>query len=253
MVETRVHKEVKHMLRSVKDLRGYIIGAIDGEIGQVHELYFDDQSWIVRYLVVDTGTWLPGRRVLLSPMALGQPDWETHVLPVGLTKEQVENSPPIAVDKPVSRQMESDLHAYYGWRPYWSGPAPVAAQAVAAAEAKRRATGEWADPHLRSTREVIGYHIEASDGEIGHVEDLIVDDEAWILRYLVIDTRNWLPGKKVLVAPAWTKAVDWAQRRVHVDLSRETIENGPTYDPAAPVNREYELQLYDYYGRPYYW
>jgi hypothetical protein len=88
MVETRVHKEVKHMLRSVKDLRGYIIGAIDGEIGQVHELYFDDQSWIVRYLVVDTGTWLPGRRVLLSPMALGQPDWETHVLPVGLTRSR---------------------------------------------------------------------------------------------------------------------------------------------------------------------
>jgi hypothetical protein len=109
------------------------------------------------------------------------------------------------------------------------------------------------DPHLRSTREVIGYHIQARDGEIGHVDDLIVDDELWYLRYLVIDTRNWLPGRKVLVAPAWAEQVSWIERKVYIDLKRETIKNSPEFDPSMPVNREYEVQLYDYYGRPRYW
>lgn len=112
---------------------------------------------------------------------------------------------------------------------------------------------EEADPHLRSTREVIGYHIQANDGGIGHVDDFIAGGEDWVIRYMIVDTRNWLPGRKVLVAPTWVKRVDWAKRDVYVDLSRETIENSPEFDPSAPVNREYELRLYDYYGRPRYW
>jgi hypothetical protein len=122
----------------------------------------------------------------------------------------------------------------------------AAAQADAAEEQDR-------DPHLRSTKEVIGYHIQAVDGEIGHVEDLIVDDEEWFLRYLVVDTRNWLPGKAVLVAPGWAKRVDWVKRKVHVDLPQEAIRDSPEFDPSRPVNREYEVRLYDYYGRPHYW
>lgn len=249
------------MLRSTKELRGYTIRAIDGDIGKVHEFYFDDLAWIVRYLVVDTGKWLPGRKVLLWPGVLGQPDWETQSLPVGLTKEQVEYSPVIGTDEPVSRQMEVDLHTYYGWTPYWRGGLPVfglraaaaAEMIVPSAEEKDKTEEKEADPHLRSTREVIGYHIQARDGEIGHVEDFVVDDEAWFIRYLVIDTRNWLPGRKVLVAPAWAEQVSWVERKVHVDLGHETIKNGPEFNPSMPVNREYEVRLYDYYGRPYYW
>jgi uncharacterized protein YrrD len=249
------------MLRSEKELRGYTIRAIDGDIGKVHELYFDDLAWIVRYMVVDTGNWLPGRKVLLWPGALGQPDWETQSLSVGLTKEQVENSPHISSDEPVSRQMETDLHTYYGWTPYWrSGLPALGLGAAAAAEMISRSAEEEdnekeaeSDPHLRSSREVIGYHIQARDGEIGHVEDLIIDDEAWYIHYLVIDTRNWLPGRKVLVAPAWAEQVNWVERMVYLDLSRETVKNSPEYDPSMPVNREYEVRLYDYYGRPKYW
>lgn len=246
------------MLRSTKELRGYTIRALEGDIGRVHEFYFDDLAWIVRYLVVDTGRWLPGRKVLLWPGVLEQPDWETQSLPVGLTKEQVENSPPISFDEPVSRQMEADLHAYYGWAPYWrlgmpvGGPSPATPGEGVAGVAEEAQKGP-SDPHLRSTREVIGYHIQARDEEAGHVDDLIVDDKAWYIRYLVVDTRNWLPGRKVLVAPAWADQVNWVLRKVYVDLSRETIENSPEFDPAMPVNREYEVQLYDYYGRPAYW
>ena len=246
------------MLRSTKDLRGYAIRASNGVIGKVYGLYFDDLAWIVRYLVVDTGNWLPGRQVLLWPGVLGQPDWDTQSLPVGLSKEQVEHSPHISTDEPVSRQMEVDLHTYYGWTPYWRGGLPVpglgaaAAAEMIASSAEERDEGD-SDPHLRSTREVIGYHIQARDGEIGHVEDFVVDDEAWFIRYLVIDTRNWLPGRKVLVAPAWAEQVNWVERKVYVDLGRETIKSSPEFDPSMPVNREYEARLYDFYGRPYYW
>jgi hypothetical protein len=231
-----------------------VVRTLDGDIGKVHEFYFGDLGWIIRYLVVDTGTWLPGRRVLLSPAALGQPDWKSRTFPVRLTRGQVEGSPSIDAAKPVSRQMESELHAYYGWPLYWSGMGTVAAApGFAAASKEQKDASEWANPHLRSSREVIGYHIQANDGQIGHVEDLIADDEAWIIRYLVIDTRNWLPGKEVLVATEWAEDVDWTKRSVHIDLSRDTVKTGPAFDPSAPVNREYEIQLYDFYGRPKYW
>ena len=235
------------MLRTVKSLRGYKLHAIDGDVGKVREFYFDDHLWTVRYLVADTGNWLVDRLVLLSPASLGNPEWERQVFPVNLTMDQVEESPRISADEPVSRRMEVDLHGYYGWSPYWYGAAYIAA---AQAHSQEEDKG---DPHLRSTREVIGYHIHARDGEIGHVDDFVVDDESWDVRYMVVDTRNWLPGKKVLVAPQWAASVDWAGRQVSVDLAKDAIENGPAFDPTLPVNREYEVRLYDYYGRPHYW
>jgi hypothetical protein len=239
------------MLRSVKELRGYAVQAVDGEIGKVDGFFFDDLTWTTRYLVADTGGWLFNRLVLLSTISLGQPEWEEHVFPVRLTKEQVENSPPVTVDRPVSRQMEERLARYYGWPRYWTGTtAAVVSKAIAEMEKENLIRS---DPHLRGTREVIGYHIRATDGEIGHVEDFIVEDSSWVLRYLVVNTRDLLPGKSVLVAPTWVDSVSWAERNVHVDLARETIKNGPEFDPAAPVNRTYELRLYDYYGRPKYW
>jgi hypothetical protein len=242
------------MLRSLDDLRGYTVHATDGDIGTVHAFYFDDQTWTVRYIVVDTGTWLTGRRVLISPLAFGEADWDTQRLYVGLTREQVENSPSIDLDKPVSRQKEEKLHAYYGWPAYWTGTAALTTAYTAAAVAQQKEEPEGAqDRHLRSSREVIGYHIDAIDGEIGHVENFVVDDETWIIQYMVVDTRNWLPGRKVLVAPTWVEEIDWAEQEVEVDLHRKTIKNSPEYDPSAPVNREYEVQLYDYYGRPKYW
>ncbi|MBD3384101.1 PRC-barrel domain containing protein [candidate division KSB1 bacterium] len=243
------------MLRSVKDLQGYKILATDGEIGRVHEFYFDDENWVLRYMILDTGKWLPGRRVLISPVALGQPDWSSRLLPVVLSKEQIENSPPVSKEEPVSRQHEIDLVKYYDWPTYWPvspiGAPPEGVMERAADEVETHE--ETGDPHLRSTREVSGYHIEASDGEIGHVEDFIVDDDNWIIRYLVIDTRNILPGKKVIISPQWVKKVNWEESYVQILLSQESVKQSPEYDPSQPVNREYEENLYDYYGRPRYW
>jgi hypothetical protein len=256
-------EEIGKMLRSLDSLLRYEINATDTNLGKVDDFFFDDCEWRVRYLVVDTGRWLPGRRVLLSPVAVGQADWAARQVHVNLTKEQIENSPGIDTHAPVSRQKEKELTAYYGWPVYWGphgieAPPPlVGQQAEGTATASQPSGGSTAvaqdDPSLRSMKEVTGYHIEATDGEIGHVEDFIADDEDWTIRYAVVDTRNWLPGKKVLVAPWMIRAVRWRESRVHLELTREQVQGAPEYDPSAPVNREYETQLYDYYGRPVYW
>ena len=251
------------MLASVTDLQGFTLRAMDGEIGKVNQFYFDDKTWAIRYLVVNTGSWLAGRLVLISPIAVGQTDWESKQLEVVLTKKQVEGSPDIDTHKPVSRQHEAEYLGYYGYPFYWEGldfggaifdPAGLPIQRSAAAEALApRAVTESADSHLRSTKEVTGYHIEATDGEIGHVENFIVDHRTWAIQYLVVSTRNWWPGKKVLMSPHWIERVSWTDSKVYVDLSRKAIKNGPEYNDSMPVTREYEHRLYNHYKRSAYW
>ncbi len=244
------------MLRSVKSLRGYTIAAKDETIGKVDDLFFEESSWVTRYLVADTGSWLAGRRVLISPASLEQPVTDEKIIPVNLTREQVENSPGIDADKPISRQAEIELHQYYDWTPYWIGTGfspPVTAPTEEDKKQAATAAREKAKTALRSTREVTGYRIHATDGEIGHAEDFILADQDWVLRYLVVDTKNWLPGRKVLISPSWIKKVSWSDSEVYVDLLREQIKDSPRYDPSNPINQEYETRLYDFYGRPKYW
>lgn len=245
------------MLRSAKSLRDYHIRATDGNIGRVKDFLFDSGQWVVRYVVVDTSEWLPGRKVLLTPEVLESPSTEGQILPVDLTRDQVSASPDIDTDKPVSRQNEIDLFEYYGWSPYWGGgrggfTAPV----VRGVEAEKKdvvGISPPGDPNLRSMREVTGYAIAAVDGHIGHVEDFIVDDENWMIRYVVIDTKNWLPGRKVIISPDWVTRIDWRDRSLSVEHSKDEIRGSPPYAPNQPVNRQYEARLYDYYGRRKYW
>ena len=250
-----------------KRLKGFAIRATDGELGSVDQVYFDDETWAVRYLVVDTGGWLCGRRVLISPFSIIRTDWDAKRLDVALTKKQVENSPNIDTNRPVSRQHEAAYLGYYGYPYYWAGPnlwgpgwgpgfyrAGLAVPATASAEAvAERTRKESTDSHLRSADAVTGYHIHAADGEIGHVDGFVVDDEAWAIRYIEVATRNWLPGKKVLVSPSWIERVSWPTSKVYVGLSREAIKDAPEYIESSPITREYESQLYDHYGRPPYW
>ncbi|MGC4075230.1 MAG: PRC-barrel domain-containing protein [Nibricoccus sp.] len=259
------------MLRNAKTLERHELLARDGTIGHVKDLYFDDQQWNVRYFVVDAGSWLLSRKVLISPLAVDVPNWEKKILPVSLTKDQVKNSPGIDTDKPVSRQHEASLSDYYGWPYYWSDPVftalafagpmgamPSAAAVQADAERTLALDAEAAaghaeyDPHLRSVNAIIGHHIEARDGEIGHVEDFLVEDRTWEIRYLVVNTSNWLPGKKVVLAPLWISDVTWKGSNVYIDLSREAIKGSPPYDPKQPVNADYSGRLHDHYGRPRY-
>jgi hypothetical protein len=244
------------MLRSVKSLRGYTIAAKDDTIGKVDDLFFEETSWVTRYLVVDTGSWLTGRRVLISPVSLEQPVTKEKIIPANLTRAEVENSPDIEADKPISRQAEIELHQFYNWAPYWIGigfSPPVTAPTEEDKKKAVAAAKERVDSVLRSTRKVTGYRIHATDGEIGHAEDFILADQDWVLRYLVVDTKNWLPGRKVLISPNWIEKISWSDSEVYVDLLREQIESSPRFNPSTPINQEYEIRLYDYYGRPKYW
>lgn len=248
------------MLRNCGKLKGRRLGAVDGEIGKIQDFYFDDQHWTVRYLVADTGYWLPDRLVLISPHAVRFVAEEENQVKVQLTREQIENSPPITADQPVSRQYERDYYQYYGWPLYWTGPAlwgpgpdPLYFAPLPSQTDEQAAAAHPGDPHLRSVQELIAYHIRALDGEIGHVEDAIVDDKNWMIRYFVVDTRNWLPGKRVLIAPPWIQGISWEESVVSVDLPRAQIQQAPEYDSGQPVSRSYEVELFKHYSRAAYW
>jgi uncharacterized protein YrrD len=246
------------MLSKVKTLKGDSLETRDGEtIGKVKEFYFDDRHWTIRYLVADTGNWLSGRQVLISPYALAAVIAEEQHIAVNLTKKQIEDSPSLNSDKPVSRQFESAYYGYYGWPMYWGGLYSWGAYPYI-----ERDAGKWSDSskgekkwdhHLRSTYSVSGYHIQANDGEIGHVDDFIIDDETWAIRYLVVETRNWWPGKRVLVSPQWIERVSWGQKKVFVNLSRETVKQSPEYTEESALTRDYESGLHRHYNRQGYW
>jgi uncharacterized protein YrrD len=245
------------MLSKAKTLKGYKLDSLDGEIGRVKEFYFDDRHWTIRYLVADTGNWLPGRQVLISPYALNSVIKNEKRLSVDLTKNQIENSPSLDSHKPVSRQFEDDYYGYYGWPTYWRGSSVWGDFPYI--ERNRNKWGEFTtgakelDRHLRSTHEVTGYHLQALDGEIGHVADFIIDDETWAIRYLIINTGNWWPGRQVLVSPHWIERVSWSESKVFFNLSRDTIKESPEYTEESLITREYEIGLHRHYNRPRYW
>ena len=251
------------MLNRMGKLIGMSSRASDGELGKVKDVYFDDHRWAVRYLIVDTGGWLVDRKVLISPIAIERVDWNKRSVQVRLTRQQVRVSPPIDTDKPVSRQHEVDFLAYYGYPSYWGGPfmwgttsypqpGPTATLTPIhyALDAQARAV---TDPHLRSVHELSGYRLKASNGLMGHLEDLLVDSESWAIRYIVVDTRNWWPGKHVLISPQWITRVDWAERLVTLDVARDTVQSAPEYDPGSEYSRAHEASLHRHYQRPGYW
>jgi hypothetical protein len=247
------------MLRSLKELLAYTLLAEDGEIGRCRDFLFDDRHWTVRYMVADTGKWLPGRKVLVSPIAMGEPSWVEKKIPVRLTREDIENSPPLDEDAPVSRQYEQKYFGYFRWPYYWAGGnvwGPFSYLPPLSEYIQIKPEEEESDPaesHLRSLKEVTGYQIRTEDGEVGYVEDFIAEQGVWSIRYMIADTKKWLRGRKVLISPGWIDAIDWIDKQVNVNLTVEAIKQGPEYDPSEPVNREYEMRLYDYYGRPHYW
>jgi uncharacterized protein YrrD len=245
------------MLNKAKTLKGYTLHSLDGEIGKVKEFYFDDRHWAIRYLVADTGNWLTGRQVLISPYAMASMNKEKQYIAVDLTKKQIEDSPSLNSDKPVSRQFEEAYYGYYGWPMYWNGmemwgPYPYIMRDRAKLMESAQSTKAW-DPNLRSTHDVSGHNIQASDGQIGHIDDFILDDETWAIRYLIIDTRNWWPGKKVLISPRWIDHINWSESKVFVNLLRETIRQSPEYTDESLLTRDYEIELHQRYNLPGYW
>ena len=262
------------MLRDLKELEDYAIAASDGDIGKVKDFLFDDLSWAVRYFVIETGSWLSSHKVLITPIAIQKADWDNKALSVLITKDQVKNSPDIDTDKPVSRQHEIDHLSFYGYPYYWEGnqlwggdiyPYLLNPDHTAALTELRKTNNtqfvdeskhekqQKSDPDLRSAEEVIGYHLHAIDGDIGHVSGLLVEEETWAVRYLVINTSNWWGGHQVLISAEWIKKVEWFDRSVTVHVHRQLIKEAPEYHSIEQLNREHEMAIYEHYGLTGYW
>jgi hypothetical protein len=251
------------MLWNASAIQGYAVETSDGRLGVVSDFLFEDVGWIVRWLVVDTGNWLSSRKVLLPLSALGQPDLARHCFPVKLTRQQVKDSPDIDTDQPVSRQMEAFIYDHYGWDPYWSGGyIPMGSGMETAFAARPTLSGskprdavitviqrKEGDPHLRSTKVVTGYYIHATDGEIGHVHDLLVDDADWSIAYIVVNTGNWWPGKRVLISPRSVQEIEWAPGMMHLDVDCQKVKNSPAYHSSMIIDGAYEERHRTHYGR----
>ena len=267
------------MLFAITGLHGCSVEAGDGRVGSVKDFLFDDQSWKVRWMVVDTRNWLPGRQVLIHPSAIAPLDLalpvkrvlpmmsmgETLVVSVQLTKQQIEASPEAREDEPVTKQMETDLYDHYGWDPSWGatnfGASGIAAplfeplifsEAAARQAADTERHRDEGDPHLRSVASVNGYHVHATDGDLGHVENFLADDVNWDIRYLVIATRDWWPGKHVQLAPFAVKDIDWSEHRINVNVTRDQVKSSPAWDPLAVADQVGEQQLHRHFGWPGY-
>jgi hypothetical protein len=260
MVRLTSHTFKEPMLRSMKELETCAISATDGILGTPKDFYFDDEAWVIRYLVVETG-WSTRRRVLISPISMGKPNWATKTLPLSLTQQQIKDSPDIDTDKPVSRQQEMGYLGYYGYGAYWGGGGlwgaaiyPDTLQSGLSARGPAgKQTHEHDDAHLRSGNAVMRYYVHAADGDIGHVQGILVNEDSWAIQYLVINTSNWWLGHQVIIAPEWIDHASWAESTIYLDLTRDAVKNSPSYDPSATLERDQEATTHTHYGRKPYW
>ncbi|TDO95161.1 PRC-barrel domain protein [Halanaerobium saccharolyticum] len=258
------------MLRKMKDLKGYTLHGKEEDLGEVEDFYFDQERFVMRYVVIDTGNWLKHEQTLISPEAFEEINYKTEEIFVNLNSEELKEGPSIKKNKPVSREIEEKLVNHFEWPIYWTSPYPSSGPAVqpgsmirdkifnyAESTAEQKQTGkEDLESNLRSFNEVTGYHIQAEDEEFGHVEDLFVDEENWVIRYLLVDTRNILPGKDVLIAPEWLENISWNDEKIFVNKTKEEIKSAPEYQEEKSdylVDRDYEEKLYDHYDELKYW
>jgi hypothetical protein len=226
------------MLQSLNEVIGYAMSAYDGDIGECSDFLFEDRPWTVRYMVADTRHWLPGRKVLIPMIALSQPDDMARRLQVDLTIQQVKDSPPLSEDEPVSRQYEKVTFLFYGWPAYWAessdGP-------------------ESTESFLRSVKEVTGYFIQTPDKGVGYLRSLIFDNTIWAIRYLDCIFKKDSKEKALLIASDWVDSVDWLNKTIHIEMPFELIQRCPSYDSSKRITRSQEVELYDHFGREYYW
>ena len=258
------------MLHAVNDLLGFTMGATDSEIGEITDVYFDDEHWTLRYMVVATGRWLRGRKVLISPMSVRGISWDDSVIDLAISQQQIRDSPGIDTDKPVSRQHEIAFYNHYGYPNYWEGSNPWGlgtyplpwvgasaeaglslAQSVDDVVRRRRSDCEHSsgDCHLRSSNEVIGYEAMATDGPVGTIGGFLFDDSDWAIHHAVVATGKWLYGRQVLLAPASIVGVSWFEHEVYVNVTREAIEASPEYDPALSATSEQDAAPDHHRGR----
>jgi hypothetical protein len=244
-------------LQPASQLVGCMLHAVDGEIGALEALYFDDAGWMVRYLLVDSGDWLAGRRVLISPVAVGELSLDNKTIYIELTRRQIEDSPPLDADQPVSRSYEAVYYKYYGWPAYWEDGQSGVRLSTASSQTWPSSGEELhtsrKELRLQGTSGLNGCVIVAHDGAIGQIRDLIVDTRYWVIRYLAIETHTGQSGRLVLVSPCWIERVSRGDHLMNIGLTSTAIDSAPTFDPCAGISRDYEARLFKHYRRRGYW
>jgi hypothetical protein len=234
------------MYRCVNKIIGYKLMARDGEFGECDDFLFEDGLWIIRYMVADTGGFLNRRKVLIPLIEFEKPDRLTQFFHVDLTKKQIEESPPLSEDEPVSRQYERISCLYFGWPAYWAEDDlenTVSTPSGVFREPENAQNMGEKESLLRSAKKVTEYRVEATKGKAGKVSDFIVDDNFWAIRYLVVDMQNREKDKKVLLSPDWINTVDWLNRRVSVNLNVDGIENCPEFNPEVPLGADLDSMV----------
>ena len=247
------------MIRTVMELIDNTFRAADGDVGDVHDLYFDDASWTIRYFVVDVHRWLPGLSLLLPPRSITRHDRTARVMHTDLSKEEMEETPTAFEDNAVGRQRTDGLFDHEGWKPYWLGTTSALEATASIAPLRSHVTdaeagGRDDDPHngpnLRSVKKVRGYRVECSDAKVGEVVDFAYDDETWHVRYVVVETQRFSPHRRVLIAPSWTQRIDWTDRAITLDLTCDEVERAPSLEPGEEVDTAYEETLRAHFGMP---
>ncbi len=241
------------MLRTLSSLYRYTLWTREGELGDIADIYFEDDTWVIRYLVVDLNRWLTGRKVLIPPSIADRPKDEAGQIPVAMTRESVRTSPDFSSEEPVSRQLEDQLHSFFGWQPYWSGETEGGVVSPRMPEGDEMTGDRQADsvpgdaprgdPHLRSARDISGYKVQAVRQPVGTLTDLLIDDESWMVRYLVIDVGRPDTTRQVVVAADTVETVDWRQFAVYLELERESVERAPAFETAPVLPEDLERQL----------
>ena len=242
------------MQHTVKSLTGFKMNATDGEMGEVKELYFDDENWAVRYLIVETGNWFSNKKVLISPQALLTPDWSNKNFPINLTKDQIKNSPDIDTARPVSHRQQIEMYGHYAWERYggsgfYAGgsaavmnlPPVIDEEIIKENDPDRNHDDD--DPHLRSTEKVSGYFIHATDGDIGHINDFMIESDTWKITNIIIDTHNWIGGKKILIPVRHVKEIQWDNFKIIVDVSKEYLNDCDVFTDGSFVFPENMFEL----------
>ncbi|MFP4522021.1 MAG: PRC-barrel domain-containing protein [Fibrobacterota bacterium] len=248
------------MLRLIKEITGYHIRGINGDIGKVKDLIFDERNTAIRYLVADVGKFILEKDVLISTVSLNEPEWSSKTVPVNLNTEQIREAPGIDSHQTVSRQHEIEIHEVYGWPIYWAVPGAddefYARQGLnpeVVVKDEKAEEAEQKETFLRSFNEITGYSVKSGDEAVGEVKDMVMDDITWKIRYFVIEAGKFLNKRDFIVSPDWIDSYDWGESSVSVNVDSEKIKECPEFNPSEPINRKYEKILYDYYGRPKYW
>lgn len=257
------------MLRKLHSLKSFVVHGRDGKFGKVDDFYFDQRQFVVRYLVLDTGNWLKQEETLISTQAIDDIDFDGKKIMVDLTTDQLEGSPSIKKNEPISKVKEKEIIEYFGWPDYWTKSHSSDSELIHAGTTERKklldfkilekekeAEEKAEKTNLRSVEEVRGYKIHAKDDNFGHVKDFFADEESWVIRYLLIDTRKIMDGKFVLIAPDWIQSISWQGKEIFVNKEKEEIEAAPEYEEEKSedlIHKSYEEILYDHYDEDKYW